>query len=123
MSSPSNAFVEQDTVDGGELETALGTYDEPWEDQSWEEPEEAEVLDDDWTDDLTPEDPELEDQSGSLDAVVKCETQLFCWDSDGTRVNSTSFSNTATYTSESADHRERDEVDQRFFTHQHFAAL
>ena len=33
LSSPSNAFLEQDTVDGGELEMALGTYDEPWEDQ------------------------------------------------------------------------------------------
>ena len=37
-------FLEQDTVDGGEWETALGTYDEPWEDQSWEEPEEAQAL-------------------------------------------------------------------------------
>ena len=64
LSSPSSAFLEQDTVDGGEWETALGTYDEPWEDQSWEEPEEAEVLDDDWTDELPPEDPELEDQFG-----------------------------------------------------------
>ena len=59
--------------------TALGTYDEPWEDQSWEEPEEAEVLDDDWTDELPPEDPELEDQfdprsSGGLcsDGVQEC---------------------------------------------------
>ena len=33
LSSPSSAFLEQDTVDGGEWETALGTYDEPWEDQ------------------------------------------------------------------------------------------
>ena len=49
LSSPSSAFLEQDTVDGGEWDTALGTYDEPLEDQSWEEPEEAEVLDDDWT--------------------------------------------------------------------------
>ena len=40
----SNSFLEQDTVDGGELEMALGTYDEPWEDQSWEEPEESENL-------------------------------------------------------------------------------
>ena len=54
---------------GGEWETALGTNDEPWEDQSWEEPEEAEVLDDDWTDELPPEDPELEDQFGSLEAA------------------------------------------------------
>ena len=46
--------------------------------------------------------------------VVKCKTRLFCWDSDGTRVNSTSFSNTATYTSDSADHRERYEFDQGF---------
>ena len=69
LSSPSSAFLEQDTVDGGELETALGTYDEPWEDQSWEEPEEAEVLDDGWTDELPPDDPELEDQCGSLEAV------------------------------------------------------
>ena len=69
LSSPSNAFLEQDTVDGGEWETALGTNDEPWEDQSWEEPEEAEVLDDDWTDELPPEDPELEDQFGSLEAA------------------------------------------------------
>ena len=66
LSSPSGAFLEQDTVDGGEWETALGTYDEPWEDQSWEE---AEVLDDDWTDELPPEDPELEDQFGSLEAA------------------------------------------------------
>ena len=56
LSSPSSAFLEQDTVDGGEWETALGTYDEPWEDKSWEEPDEAEVLDDDWTDELPPED-------------------------------------------------------------------
>ena len=69
LSSPSSAFLEQDTVDGGEWETALGTYDEPWEDQSWEEPEEAEVLDDDWTDELPPEDPELEDQFGSLETA------------------------------------------------------
>ena len=54
---------------GGEWETALGNYDEPWEDQSWEEPEEAEVLDDDWTDELPPEDPDLEDQFGSLEAA------------------------------------------------------
>ena len=69
LSSPSSAFLEQDTVDGGEWETALGTYVEPWEDQSWEEREEAEVLDDDWTDELPPEDPELEDQCGSLEAA------------------------------------------------------
>ena len=69
LSSPSNVFLDQDTVDGCELETALGTYDEPWEDQSWEEPEEAEVLDDDWTDELPPEDEELEDQFGSLEAA------------------------------------------------------
>ena len=56
-------------MDGGEWETALGTYDEPWEDQSWEEPEEAEVLDDDWTDELPPEDPELEDRFGPLEAA------------------------------------------------------
>ena len=55
---------EQDTVDG-----ALGTYDEPWEDQSWEEPEEAEFPDDDRTDELPPDDPELEDQFGSLEAA------------------------------------------------------
>ena len=47
----------------------LGTYDEPWEDQSWEEPEEAEVLDDDWTEELPPEDTELEDKFGSLEAA------------------------------------------------------
>ena len=56
-------------MDGGELEMALGTYDEPWEDQSWEEPEEAEFPDDDWTDELPPDDPELEDQFGSLEAA------------------------------------------------------
>ena len=44
LSSPLNSFLEQDTVDGGELEMALGTYDEPWEDQRWEEPEEAEFF-------------------------------------------------------------------------------
>ena len=69
LSSPSNSFLEQDTVDGGELEMALGTYDEPWEDQNWEEPEEAEFPDDDWTDELPPDDPELEDQFGSLEAA------------------------------------------------------
>ena len=52
---------------------ALGTYDEPWE------PEEAEFPDDDWTDELPPN-PEVE----------------------------------ATLTSDSADHRERFEVDQGF---------
>ena len=93
LSSPSSAFLEQDTVDGGEWETALGTYDEPWEDQSWEEPEEAEVLDDDWTDELPPEDPELEDQFGSLEAAEAY---------------------TATYTSDNADHRELYEVDKGF---------
>ena len=46
--------------------------------------------------------------------VVKCNTRLFCWDSDGTTVNSTSFFNAATLTSNSADHRERYEVDQGF---------
>ena len=45
---------------------------------------------------------------------VKCKTRLFCWDSDGTRANSTSLSNTATNTSDSADHRERYEVDKDF---------
>ena len=69
LSSPSNSFLKQDTVDGGELEMALGTYDEPWEEQSWEEPEEAEFPDDDWTDELPPDDPELEDQFGSLEAA------------------------------------------------------
>ena len=56
-------------MDGGELEMALGTCDEPWEDQSWEEPEEAEFPDDDWTDEFPPDDPELEDQFGSLEAA------------------------------------------------------
>ena len=46
--------------------------------------------------------------------VVKSKTRLFCWDSDGTIVNSTSFSNTTTYTADSADHRERFEIDQHF---------
>ena len=69
LSSPSNSFMEPDTVDGGELEMALGTCDEPWEDQSWEEPEETEFPDDDWTDEFPPEDPELEDQFGSLEAA------------------------------------------------------
>ena len=65
LSSPSSAFLEQGTVDGGERETALGTYDE-----RWEEREEAEVLDDNWTDELPPQDPELEDQFGSLEAAA-----------------------------------------------------
>ena len=30
LSSLSSAVLEQDTMDGGEWETALGTYDEPW---------------------------------------------------------------------------------------------
>ena len=63
------AFLEPDTVDGGEWETALGTYDEPWKDQGWEEPEEDEFTDDDWTDELPSDDPELEDQFGSLEAA------------------------------------------------------
>ena len=67
LSSPSSAHLEEGTVDGGEWETALGTDDEPWEDQSLEEPEEAEALDDDWTEELPPEDTELEDQFGSLE--------------------------------------------------------
>ena len=46
--------------------------------------------------------------------VVKNKTRLFCWDLDGTRVNFIFFFNTATYTSDSADHRERYEVDQGF---------
>ena len=46
--------------------------------------------------------------------AVKGKTRLFCWDSDGTRANSTSLSNAATCTTDSADHRERDEVDQDF---------
>ena len=69
LSSPSSALLEQDTVDGGEWEKALGTCDEPWEDQSWAELEEAAVLDDDWTDELPPMDPELEDHFGSLEAA------------------------------------------------------
>ena len=56
-------------MDGGELDRALGTCDEPWEDQCWEEPEEAEFPDDDWTDEFPPDDPELEDQFGSLEAA------------------------------------------------------
>ena len=56
-------------MDGGELEIALGTCDEPWEDQIWEEAEEAEFPDDDWTDEFPPDDPELEDQFGSLEAA------------------------------------------------------
>ena len=58
--------------------------------------------------------------------VVKCKTRLFCWDSYRTRVNSTSFSNTATYTSDSADHRERYEIDQGFSLNnslQHFESF
>ena len=46
-------------MDGGELETALGTCDEPWEDQSWEEPEETEFPDDDWTDELPTRRPRI----------------------------------------------------------------
>ena len=46
--------------------------------------------------------------------IVKYKTRLFCWDSDGTAVNSTSFVNAATLTSDGADHRERYEVDQDF---------
>ena len=49
--------------------TALGAHDEPYEDQSWEEREEAEVPDDDWTEELPPEDTELEDPFGSLEAA------------------------------------------------------
>ena len=64
-----SAFLEEGTLDGGEWETALGAHDEPWKDQSWEEPEEAEALDDDWTEDLPPEDVELEYQFGSLEAA------------------------------------------------------
>ena len=67
--SPASVFPEEGSVDGGEWETALGAHDEPWEDQSWEVPEEAEALDDDWTEELPPEDTELEDQFGSLEAA------------------------------------------------------
>ena len=69
LSSPSNSFLEPDTVDGGESEMAHGTCDETWEDQSWEEPEETEFPEDDWTDEFPPDDPELEDQFGSLEAA------------------------------------------------------
>ena len=69
LSSPSNSFLEPDTMEGGDFEMALGTCDEPWEDQSWEEPEEAEFPDDDWTDEIPPDDPELEEQFGSLEAA------------------------------------------------------
>ena len=68
-SSPARAYLEEGTVDGGEWETALGAHGEPWEDQSWEEPEEVEALDDDWAEELPPEDMELEDQFGSLEAA------------------------------------------------------
>ena len=68
-SSPANAFLEEGTMDGGEWETSLGANDEPWEYQSWEEPEEVEALDDDWIEDLPPEDMELEDKFGSLEAA------------------------------------------------------
>ena len=77
LSSPSNSFLEQGTVDGGELEMALGTCDESWEDQSWEEPEEAEFPDDDWADELPPDDPQLEDQFGSLEAAEAYATRTF----------------------------------------------
>ena len=67
--SPASVLLEEGTVDGGEWETALGANDEPWEDQSWEETEEAEAFDDDWIEELPPEDRELEDQFGSLEAA------------------------------------------------------
>ena len=51
------------------LEMALGTCDETWGDQSWEEPEETEFPEDDWTDEFPPDDPELEEQFGSLEAA------------------------------------------------------
>ena len=69
LSSPSSSFLEPDTMDGDDFEMTLGTCDEPWEDQSWEEPEEAEFPDDDWTDEISPDDPELEEQFGSLEAA------------------------------------------------------
>ena len=37
----------------------------------------AEVLDDDWTDELPPDDPELEDQFGSLEAAEACAVTEF----------------------------------------------
>ena len=67
--SPASVLLEEGTVDGGEWETALGANDEPWEDQSWEETEEAEALDDDWIEELPPEGTELEDQFCSLEAA------------------------------------------------------
>ena len=67
--SPASVLLEEGTVDGGEWETTLGANDEPWEDQSWEETEEAAALDDDWIDELPAEDTELEDQFGSLKAA------------------------------------------------------
>ena len=67
--SPTSVLLEEGTVDGGECETALGAHDEPWEDQSWEETEEAKGLEDDWIEELPLEDTELEDQFGSLEAA------------------------------------------------------
>ena len=44
--------------------------------------------------------------------AIKGKTRLFCWDADGTRASPTSLSNTATNTTDSADHREQYEVNQ-----------
>ena len=52
-------------------------YDESWEDQSLEELEDTEVLDDDWTEELPPEDMELEDKFGSLEAAGAYATSEF----------------------------------------------
>ena len=46
--------------------------------------------------------------------AVKGKTQLFCWTQTEPRANCTSLSNATTYTTDSADHRERYAVDQDF---------
>ena len=70
LSSPSNLFSGTRTlwmVVNWKWHLALVMN--PWEDQNWEEPEETEFPDDDWTDEFPPDDPELEDQFGSLEAA------------------------------------------------------
>ena len=51
------------------LKWHLGLVMNPGKTMSWEEPEEAEFPDDDWTDEIPPDDPELEEQFGSLEAT------------------------------------------------------
>ena len=69
LSSPSNSFLEQDTVDGAELEMALGTCDEPGRTRAGKSQRRLNFRMMTGTDEFPPDDPELEYQFGSLEAA------------------------------------------------------